>query len=166
MNSKDLLVMGWAASTQMLMPLLEDLRDEPLAFPTANGGNHALWIAGHMAYSEGNLYWNFVQGKPNPVEDWKDNFNGGTEPSGDKDAYPSYDEVLAKYGEIHEQVIAQLNDITEEQLDAKCENVPPEFAAFFGTARQCFLIGIQHMMMHRGQLADCRRALGRKPIMA
>lgn len=43
--------------------------------------------------------------------------------------------------------------------------VSPQFELYFGTWRHMFLMRAMHWMNHRGQLADCRRAAGRPPLM-
>ena len=40
-----------------------------------------------------------------------------------------------------------------------------QFELYFGTWRHMFLMRAMHWMHHRGQLADCRRAAGRPPLM-
>lgn len=55
MQSKDLLKMNLESCMGMLLPMIEDMKDAPLTFPTPKGGNHPLWVLGHLAYSEGSL---------------------------------------------------------------------------------------------------------------
>ncbi len=55
---------------------------------------------------------------------------------------------------------------SEEDLDTASQACPPEYEAFFGTYRQCFQQIANHWWMHQGQVADARRAAGRKPLMA
>ena len=166
MQSKELLRAGLQLSDQLVLPMLEDLKGEPLAAPTANGGNHPWWIAGHLTFGEGNLFWNYMRGEPNPVAEWKDFFDGGTQPCPEGKQYPPYEELLGKYRELREQTLTLLDSLREQDLDQPSKNVSEELRGFFGTYRQCFLVAILHGMMHRGQLADVRRSLGRGVLMA
>ncbi len=53
----------------------------------------------------------------------------------------------------------------ESTLDQVIAGMPPQFELYFGTWRHMFLMRAMHWMHHRGQLADCRRAAGRPPLM-
>jgi hypothetical protein len=166
MQSKDLLKTAIQSSQGMVLPLLEDMKNAPLTFRTPNGGNHPLWVLGHLAYGEGAMLWSLMQGKPNPLAEWKDLFDGGTEPTADAEKYPSFDEVLGRLYELRSQSMDLLDALSEEDLDQPSKNAPEGFEPFFGSYRLCFLMTAMHWMNHRGQAADCRRAVGRRPILA
>jgi len=96
MQSKDLLKMNLEANISMALPLIEDMRDAPFTFPTPNGGNHPLWVLGHLAYNIGSLTEEIMLGGPNSLSEWKEIFDFGTEPTNDAEKYPPFDEVLEK----------------------------------------------------------------------
>ena len=164
MQSKQLLQMALQLNERAVWPLLEDMASAPLTRPTSNGGNHPLWIAGHLTYSEGMLIWQFARGENNPVAEWKELFNAGTQPGSDAAKYPPFEAVVQKLKDIRRQTLACLETLTEEDLDRPSQGVPEQFRQFFGTVRQCFLMAAMHPMNHRGQIADARRAVGRKPL--
>jgi len=166
MQSKDLLKINLQACIGMILPMIEDMKDASLTFPTPKGGNHPLWVLGHLAYSEGSLLREMMLGEPNPLADWKEIFSNGTEPVGDADQYPPFDEVLAKCREVHQSSMALLDSMSEDDLGTSSKNCPPEYEGFFGTYRQCFQQVANHWWMHQGQVADARRTDGRKPLMA
>ena len=89
------LQMADAAFTQ----LAEDMRDAPLTSPTPRGGNHPLWLLGHLTFLEANVP-HVILGEPNPLEHWAALFAPGTEPSSDLSKYPSYDELLRTYRDL------------------------------------------------------------------
>ena len=164
MESKELLQQLLVTTRELIVPLMEDLRDAALVAPTPNGGNHATWIAGHLAYSEASLLKYHMCGEANPLEDWKEIFGFGSEPVASADAYPPYDELIAKFVEGREGSLKRLAGLTETELDQPSANVSDEMKALFGTYRQCFTMVALHTSVHRGQLTDCRRAAGRKPL--
>ncbi len=164
MQSKQLLQMALQLNEQAVWPLLDDMASAPLIFPTSKGGNHPLWIAGHLAFSEGMLIWEFARGQANPLAEWKELFNAKTVPTADASKYPPYESVVQKLKDIRKQTLAYLETLSEEDLDKPAQGVPAPFRAFFGTVRQCFLMAAMHPMNHRGQLADARRAAGREPL--
>jgi hypothetical protein len=67
------------------MKLLDEMKADPLVRPGPWGGNHAMWIAGHLAVIEGRLH-KMLHGTPNPVEHWKPLFDWGSEPRDDPSA--------------------------------------------------------------------------------
>ena len=56
--------------------LLQGIEGHELTTPTS-GGNHALWIVGHLAWAEGSLIGKFVRGESNPLESWTPLFGIG-----------------------------------------------------------------------------------------
>ena len=167
MNATELLRSQMEASKQMTAGLLADMQDAPLTSPTPKGGNHPLWIAGHLVYSEARLTHELMFDKPSPLADWGDIFRGGTQPSNDAGAYPfSIPEILAKWDEIRTHTLAILAGLSDEDLDKPVANCPPGREALFGTIGKAFSMVAMHPLNHRGQVADARRALGRKPLFA
>ncbi|QDS86302.1 DinB superfamily protein [Rosistilla ulvae] len=149
----------------LAMPLIEDLKDHSLAFPTPKGGNHALWVTGHITFTLAWVIDVFLQGKPNRLEHWKSLFDTGTEPVADPEHYPPFDELLQTCKACHRECMDLLDSMHEGELDEKV-NCPEGFESFVGTKRLCFRTAANHWLLHLGQLADTRRSLARKPLMA
>lgn len=167
MKATELLEMQMEFSKQSTMGLLADLADAPLTAPTADGGNHPLWVAGHLVYSEAGLVNYMALGKPNPLEDWKPIFGRGTQPEYDAAHYPvTIPEILAKWDEVRQGTLEELDKLTEADLETPAANFAPERAAMFGTVGRVFSAVATHPLMHRGQLADARLVLGRAPLQA
>ena len=150
---------GWA------MGLINDMQDAPLTQPTPNGGNHPLWVLGHLARAESDLLDGFILGKPNRFPELEGLFTMGTTPSTDASQYPTIDELMAKFNEIRAATLAHLDTLTEDDLD-KPSHAPAEFGPPFATVGACFAAMSGHMSFHAGQVADARRAAGRSPLMA
>lgn len=160
-------VIRHALNTQafILEPLLDDVKHEPLATPTDDGGNHPLWIVGHIAFSEASFH-HMMTGKPHELEHWRELFNGGTKPIADAAIYPSFEEVHKAMHAQRKKTLAMLDKMTDADLDKPCANVPEERKEFFGTYGKALIIMALHPMHHRGQIADVRRSLHRQPIIA
>ena len=52
---KDAVQFAMQASNGAVIPLIDDMSDAPFAQPTQNGGNHPLWIVGHLTWVEGQV---------------------------------------------------------------------------------------------------------------
>ena len=84
----------------------------------------------------------------------------GSDVTGDLSQYPPFDHVLAKCREMRASTLVLLDSLTEEDLDKVCPNAPEGYEDTFGTYRLCLQLVADHWYMHRGQLADARRAAG------
>jgi len=166
MNAVQLIRTELELSAQITLQLIEDMRDAPLTFPTPRGGNHPLWVLGHMAFVEGDLVQHQMLGKPNPVADWRGLFSDGTEPVADADAYPHFDELLAAFQSLRAKTLEYLSNLSDSDLDTPPLQPRPGFEQFLATRGMCLAIVVFNTLMHRGQVADARRALGRKPLTA
>jgi hypothetical protein len=145
--------------TEGSMKLLEDMKSDPLLRPGPWGGNHAMWIAGHLTVVEGRLH-KMLFGTPNPVEHWKPLFDWGSEPQDDPSVYPPYEEVVNTFRRLRAQTIAFLNEVGEEGLDRPTKSQPPGWTEF-GTVGQAIIIIACHACGHFGGLTVVRAASGK-----
>jgi hypothetical protein len=139
------------------------MKDQPLTVPTPKGGNHPLWILGHLAWSEGQILEPML-GRENPLAHWKPIFGFGSEPTADASKYPSFDEVRKAFVDARAQTIKLLATFTDEDLDRDSERCPPEHKPVVGTYALCFRLMISNTLTHVGQAADARRAAGKKRL--
>ncbi|MCA9277609.1 MAG: DinB family protein [Phycisphaeraceae bacterium] len=153
------------ASRRYTMHLLSDLRDTPLVQPTVNGGNHALWIVGHLATVEGMAIQGFMLNKPNPMAAHEHLFRMGSTPSTDPTMYPGFDQLVKMYDDIRTQTYALLDTLTDADLAKTAPGCPEQFANWFGTYEKCLRSQVLHPLMHSGQAADIRLALGKERLM-
>ena len=159
MQSIDLIRDNLKKSRDRVLARVEEMREHCVVFPTRNGGCHTLWTLGHLAYIEALVVRTFMLGEGNPLAEWEEVFDG-TDVSGDISQYPPFDEVLAKCREVRESTLALLDALSEEDLDKVSAKAPEGFEDTFGTLRLCLQYIADHWYMHRGQLADARRAAG------
>ena len=71
-----------------------------------------------------------------------------------------FDEVLARVRAGREQTLAYVDSLSEADLDRAAAKCPAGYEDTFGTLRLCLQYVADHTLMHRGQLADARRAAG------
>lgn len=165
MKATELLRGQMERTKEMTTVLLRDMQDAPLTAPTPSGGNHPLWVAGHVANSEARITSELMLGKPSPMAEWAELFRPGSMPSYDPSYYPiAIPDLLAKWDEIRVGTLEILAGLSDEDLDKAVAHCPPERVALLGTYARCFSLIAMHPLNHRGQVADARRALGRKPL--
>lgn len=159
MQSIDLIRDNLKKSRDLVLVRVEDMREHCVVPPTSNGGCHTLWVLGHLAYIEALVVRTFMLEKRNPLAEWEAVFDSA-DVSGDIRGYPPFDEVLAKCREVRGSTLALLDGFCEDDLDTMSAKVPEGFDDLFGTYRRCLQYVADHWYMHRGQLADARRAAG------
>ncbi len=164
MKSLDLIRWALSFSEQGTNRIVEDMKNAPLTQPTSRGGNHPLWNIGHLAYIEGSLH-HIVTGEPNPVEKWAPLFATGTQPKTEASAYPPFEEILRTYRDLRAENLRMLDQLGEAGLDRAPKFIPPGFEEAMKTNGRALLVLTLHNMVHYGEIANCRRAAGLKPLM-
>lgn len=159
MNTIDLIRENLRKSREIALARIEDMRDHCMVFPTPNGGCHTLWVLGHLAFIEGMVIRQIMLGAANPYRDWSELFDGD-DISADISEYPLFDDVLATCRESRQSTLEIIDGLSEADLDRKSVAAPPGYDDVFGTWRRCLQYVADHWYMHRGQLADARRAAG------
>ena len=168
MKAIELIRFAMELTDQGTAQLVADMRDEALARPTGGGGsgNHTLWCLGHLAWIEGGIP-QILFGEPHPLEHWTPLFAPGTQPSSDASLYPSFDEVLATYRDLRKRNLKLLDELggDDAALDRVPKDVPPGFESVMTTFGHTLMLIALHNMVHYGEIAVARRAVGRQPLM-
>jgi hypothetical protein len=165
MKGTEVIKMGLEISHQWFMALMTDAQDLLVTTPTSKGGNHPLWVMGHLAHSEAGLVNGFILGKPNPLAEWDDLFGTGSQPVRDASKYPSMAELRSEFDKARAETLKVLDGFTDADLESPSQ-APEELKSMFGTIGQCFTALGLHVTFHTGEVADVRRAAGRKPVLA
>jgi uncharacterized damage-inducible protein DinB len=74
--------------------------------------------------------------------------------------------VREKYLQLRERNLKILESLTEADLDKPTKAPPKGREREFATYGQSFLVLALHQAMHRGNLTDARRAVGRTALVA
>lgn len=165
MKTTDFVRLALESSKGWALGLIHDMKDQPTAQPTDKGGNHPLWVLGHIAFGESMLLDVFILGKENRFAEFAPLFNMQTTPSPDARLYPSMDELTDRFNKMRSATLAYLDSLTDADLDQR-SHAPEEFGELFRTVGGCFAAMVTHVSFHAGQVADARRAAGRPPLMA
>jgi hypothetical protein len=141
---------------------LGEMSDAPLLRPGPWGGNHAMWVAGHLTVVEGRLQ-KMLRGTPNPVEHWKPLFDWGSEPVDDASVYPPFNEVLQTFKGLRQQTHTFLEEVGENGLDQPTKCQPPGLGGF-ETVGSAILVIACHACGHLGGLDVVRAAAGKQRL--
>jgi uncharacterized damage-inducible protein DinB len=159
MDSIHLIHENLERSEDIVLSRIEEMRDYCMVPPSSRGGCHTLWVLGHLAYIEALVIRKFMLAGSNPLADWEEMFDG-TEVSDDIGHFVPFDRALAECRATRASTISLLESLDEGDLDRTSESAPNGADELFGTYRRCFQYSADHWLMHRGQLADARRAAG------
>lgn len=165
MKTADFIAATLNEGRNLVLAMLADLRGHLTVMPTTRGGNHALWLAGHITMAEAAIVLKYALGENDPVEKWRGLFGIGTTSNPDAGVYPSLDEILKEWERIRARVLEVLSTMKDEDFD-KPSLAPKEFPPSFATIGGLFGAACSHQMLHAGQLTDIRRVVGLKPVMA
>lgn len=160
MQTKEAIQFALTLSDKAVMNLLDQISDDPIRFPTPNGGCHPLWVLGHLTLVE-SLLPQILFGEPSPVAGWQKLFGENSEPVDDPSAYPSFLEIQKKYQQLRERNLDILASLTEADLDKSTMAPPPEREKEFATFGSSFLALALHQAMHRSHVTDAMRSAGR-----
>lgn len=163
MNGTEVISLSLEKGKVWLLGLVEDMKDAPVTFPTPKGGNHPLWVLGHVILAEAGLVARFILGEENPLAKWDSLFGKDSVPEANAARYPSMDELVSEWDRVRARTLEVLGSFSDADL-AKPSKAPPELAMMFGTIADCFSVISMHATFHAGQVADARRVLGRRPV--
>jgi hypothetical protein len=159
MQATDLARFSLNTGDKVFTRLIADLREHPLATQSPSGGNHAMWTLGHIAFVEAALP-SIVLGTPHAYEAWAPLFAQGTTPVADGKGYPSFDELMKAYATSRAANLKLVDELGDAKMAEKPKAIPKGFENEMATIGQTFAIIAMHQMMHAGEVADIRRAVG------
>ena len=143
-----------------LKQLIDSLSDEQMLHQPVPGGNHALWIIGHLAWCD-DLFWSQIGGfeSTSPAE-WKGIFGDGSTPSANASDYPPIDEMKRTFDRNRETLLGWLDGFDDAKL---AEPLPDDWKSFAPTYEALIATMAAHEGVHIGQATVIRKSLGMKP---
>lgn len=163
MSNKDCLQRQMVKAREYTEKMLADFKTpEQWTHQVHKNANHALWFAGHMAFSD-NFFISVVA--PDRVAKLalpEDKFGMGSQPVSDPSAYPPPAEVLGVMRERRKTLLDALDKLNETDL---VKPTSKELEGFCPTIGSVFEMAVWHEGLHSGQVSVARRAIGNKPVM-
>ena len=140
-------------------------QDDWFRQPT-EGITHVAWPVGHLAVAQYALALKRVRGeKADDAElispEFRSLFSKGSRPVPDPTRYPRPKELRAVFDRVHQQVLDESSDGSEELLDV-ATGEPPH--PMFKTKGEAIRWSVQHEFIHTGQIGLLRRLLGATPL--
>jgi uncharacterized damage-inducible protein DinB len=137
--------------------MLADLTDDQLLARAGGRGNHPLWVMGHLAQTDDSLLSALTGEPPKLPAPYKALFGGNREPTATAADYPGRDELKAAMHASRERVVAWVRSLDENTAYAPT----PDFLRRFAPDRITAAFAMAaHEMLHNGQVASVRSALG------
>jgi len=145
----------------MTMSLLDAIPEQDWFHVPVDGGNHAAWIAGHVAWEDDDCLNSLVDGRGRKLpRRWHDTFATGTKPNSDPSAYPDIPELRAALTAYREELIDSFKAAADRLADPL-----PEGLHGFAKNLAAFMPAIAcHEMIHVGQLTVIRKSLQLAPV--
>lgn len=135
-------------------------RDEDWIRRPTDNANHALWIAGHLAYAT-NAFIGFVDPSQKQVqENFPALFGKGSQLQDTLSAYPTPNEVVGLLSERGQVFLGLLDACSEEDFVRPV----PQGPAFMHDVGAVFQLAAWHEALHAGQLTTIHRMLGNSPL--
>ncbi len=142
------------------LELLSDIPQDKLTHQPCAGGNHALWIAGHIAYAD-DLFASKVGNNRGRFSDsWVKLFGMETTPQADAGVYPSLSELTNALADNREGLLAWFGSMSAEDL---AKPLPEDFRPFAANQGILMTTIAWHEGLHAGQLTVVRKSLGLAP---
>jgi uncharacterized damage-inducible protein DinB len=142
------------------LAFFEDIPADQLCHSPVSGGNHALWILGHLAQTD-DFFLNALGGEPAALpEEYASLFGMGSTPVTDPSAYPSVDDIKTAMAAQRERMVSWFSGMSAERLDAPLQG---DFSRFATSHANLMSSLAWHEGLHAGQLTMIRRSVKLAP---
>jgi hypothetical protein len=122
--------------------------------------NSTAWTIAHLAWAEDFLVYRAIKGEGTGVK-WLDHFRIGSQRP-DKSVYPSFNEIINGFGEVHLKSMDLLMGIIDEDIE-KTNKINLKFQKG-DTIKVCLMHHIRHEASHGGHLSWLCKMNGVKTV--
>jgi hypothetical protein len=146
---------------QFVLTVLEGIDDNLWFRMPSEGVTHIAWQVGHLAVAHYRLgIVRLREARPEDAAwfpaDFIKLFGQGTMPVADPTAYPPVEEIRNVFHAVHEYVLSELPNYTDEQLEEPSLIPHPLYKKKIDSLWWCS----RHEAMHAGQIALLKRLMG------
>jgi DinB superfamily len=126
-------------------------------------GNHAAWIAGHVAWEDDDCLRTLIADRGSTLpQEWHDCFATGSQPTPNPSDYPAIADLRAKLAASREEFKAFFAASANRLSDP----IPKQLHGFARDLASLMHAVACHEMVHVGQLTVIRKSLKLKPVFA
>ncbi|MFO0815958.1 MAG: DinB family protein [Gemmatales bacterium] len=160
MNTQQCIASNMDMTDFVMLSYLKDLSSAELMTRPGPNCNHLAWQLGHLINSEQQLLNAILPGSAMPLPDgFGDKHSKEQKDNNDPKAFLTREEYIDLYKKSRQHTKAALAKLS----DADCDKPNPMGWEMFPTVGVMVNLIASHPMMHAGQFAVVRRALG-KPV--
>ena len=146
---------------RMTLKLLDGTPEDHWFHIPIPSGNHAAWIAGHVAWEDDDLLKSLVKERGSKLpQAWHDGFGQGSVPAPNPADYPSITELHETLASCREDLI----DFFISSVDQLRDPLPEKWHTFAKDLSSMMHGVSAHEMLHAGQLTVIRKSLKLDPI--
>lgn len=135
--------------------ILKKIPEEHMLLRPVPGGNHALWIIGHLANVDDETLMLLSGDAPRLDSTWKENFATGSTVRDGADGYPAPAELRKVFSSLRKDFSRWFDSLDEQQL---LTTLPGRFEGVGDHLAMCGFMA-WHESYHCGQLSVVRKAL-------
>ncbi|MHC4696710.1 MAG: DinB family protein [Planctomycetota bacterium] len=148
-------------SRRLALALLDGIPEGQWFHVPVSEGNHATWIAGHLAWEDDDCLKSLVEDRGSKLpQKWHDRFAQGSKPISNPDDNPSIAEIRTALATYREELIGFFT-ASVDRLAAPL----PEGLHAFARDLGALMPGLAcHEMIHVGQLTVVRKSLKLAPV--
>jgi len=160
MTTRELMKFNIEFTHGITQTYLNDVTDDDLLVRPVPNANHLAWQLGHLISSEHALLSGIGADVPALPDGFAECHSKEAAGSDDPAKFNKKSEYLALMTKMHDAAGRMIDSIPEARLD---EPAPEAVRSYLPTVGSVLLMAGSHEMMHVGQFATIRRALG-KPV--
>ena len=146
---------------QTTLGLLEGIPQDKLTHQPCEGANHALWIVGHLGYTDLMFLTRVGKKSIETPENWTEFFGMGSVPLPDASAYPPLGKLKEALADNRETLLGWFGSMSAEELAKPLSDDFKSFASNHGMLMTSLAF---HEGLHAGQLTVVRKSLGIAPM--
>ena len=159
MKTHEAITSNLHTSRYIMTSYLSDLSDDDLLVRPVPAAHHAAWQLGHLILSESQMINGIRAGSaPALSPEFAARHDKGAAKAGDPAHFYPKSQYLSCMNNLREATLTLLSQLSEEDLS---KPGPEAMRSYAPTVGSVFLSIANHELMHSGQIAVIRRALGK-----
>jgi hypothetical protein len=150
-----------AFARRMTLAFLDGIPDDQWFHVPVPEGNHASWIAGHIAWEDDDCLKSLIEDRGSKLpQEWHDCFAQRSKPTPNSGDYPRIAEIRTTLATYREDLIGFFT----ASVDRLADPLPEEWHTFAKDLAALMPAVACHEMIHAGQLTVIRKSLKLGPV--